>query len=281
MTYNQSQYTRQVLEGILMQRVNSDYTVRIIVADDCSTDGTLDSIKTYALKHEAKWVFLPCERNLGISKNYQRGFAASTADYVAVIEGDDYWCNPMHLQNHVDFLELHGECVLSSSRMFIKDETKNIFETYYPQNEDIVYSGMEQARFNKIGNLSTCVFRGELVRALPSSMFELEVDDWLLGLELCKYGYIGKLSTPTSVYRINKNSKWAAMSEFEQVQRILERIDKYDDFLEGIYHKAFMELRHELINGKQTKYGRIKQYVPPFFVSLMKWILPPALIKLC
>ena len=278
-TYNQTQYILQALEGIMMQRLNDDVKMRIVVADDCSTDGTLDIIKTYSLKHEAEWVWLPRERNLGITKNYQRAFAAATGDYVAILEGDDYWCNPHHLQKHIDFLEQHRECVLSSSRMFIKDETKGIFETYYPQKGDFIYSGVDQARCNRIGNLSTCVFRGELVHSLPSPMFELEVDDWLLGLELCKYGYIGKLKTPTSVYRINKNSLWAAMSANEKTQRNLDRIEKYDVFLEGIYHGSFMELKHELIQGKQTRFGKIKQFIPPCIVSFLKWIIPPVMIK--
>ena len=49
-TYNQEQYVAQAVEGILMQRVNDDVQVRVIVADDCSKDKTLEIIKSYEKK---------------------------------------------------------------------------------------------------------------------------------------------------------------------------------------------------------------------------------------
>lgn len=56
-----------------MQRVDEDVQVRVIVADDCSKDGTLEIIKS-------------CEEK----SPFPIGIFASGAKYVAMCEGDDY-----------------------------------------------------------------------------------------------------------------------------------------------------------------------------------------------
>ena len=44
-TYNQAEYIRDALEGILMQRTSFAY--EILVHDDASTDGTVEILKEY------------------------------------------------------------------------------------------------------------------------------------------------------------------------------------------------------------------------------------------
>ena len=88
-TYNQEQYIAQAVESILLQRVNDDVQVRVIVADDCSTDKTLEIIKSYEDKSPFPFVYLSVEDNMGHVRNYQRAFAACVGDYVAILEGDD------------------------------------------------------------------------------------------------------------------------------------------------------------------------------------------------
>ena len=51
-TYNHELYLKQALESILSQRV--DAQLEIIVADDCSTDGTLLIATTYQEAHPEK-----------------------------------------------------------------------------------------------------------------------------------------------------------------------------------------------------------------------------------
>ena len=285
-TYNQEQYIQQALEGILMQRVNPDVQVRIIVADDYSKDSTLSCIKKIlgpkaklASGNEAEVVYLSAEHNLGIAGNYKRAIAATTGDYVAVLEGDDYWISPSHLQSHLDFLEENSICVLSSNCMFVKNEIIGKFETYYPQQRNVLYSGDEQARTNRIGNLSTCVFRANYLHVLPDEMFNMEVDDWLLGLVLAQNGYIAKICTPTSVYRINSSSNWASMDSDATKERMLARIDAYNAFLGGKYAAAFSELKAEIMNDGKTRYWKYKKWIPSFITALFKWILPPACFK--
>ena len=53
-SYNQEQYIAQAVESILMQRVNEDVQIRVIVADDSSTDRTVDIIRDLDAKQYEK-----------------------------------------------------------------------------------------------------------------------------------------------------------------------------------------------------------------------------------
>ena len=112
-TYNQEQYITYALESILFQRIDEGVDVRVLVADDASTDKTLDIIRSYELKSTFPFVYLDSCPNMGHVKNYERAFAACDGDYTLVIEGDDYWCTPNHLSLHIKFLEEHRDCSMS------------------------------------------------------------------------------------------------------------------------------------------------------------------------
>lgn len=64
-TYNQAQYIAQALDGVMMQRVNPDVDVRVIVADDASSDDTFAVIRSYEQQSPFPFVYLPAEANMG------------------------------------------------------------------------------------------------------------------------------------------------------------------------------------------------------------------------
>ena len=85
-SYNQSTYISKALRSILGQRYTG--RIRVIVADDASNDDTLEQIRNIAgAQQNIEFVFLRKSENLGITRNYQRAFAASTAPYVAILGG--------------------------------------------------------------------------------------------------------------------------------------------------------------------------------------------------
>ena len=63
---------------------------------------------------------------MGIAANYKRAYAATEAEYVAVIEGDDWWTDVNRLQKHIDYLSTHTDCVM----------TKNNYMQYSQRNHE-------------------------------------------------------------------------------------------------------------------------------------------------
>lgn len=108
-TYNQAEFVAQALESILMQKTT--FPFEIVAADDCSTDQTQAIILDYQKRYPGKIVTYFTNPNVGGCKKLtdciDRGLFRG--EYLAYLEGDDYWLGQDRLQTLVDFLEQHPE----------------------------------------------------------------------------------------------------------------------------------------------------------------------------
>ena len=109
-TYNHADFIDQALESVLQQQV--DFSFGIVIGDDASTDDTLEIIKRYQSKYPDKIEILQSTKNLGGRINFIRTLQACRGKYIALLEGDDYWNDPLKMQKQVDFLESHPQCAL-------------------------------------------------------------------------------------------------------------------------------------------------------------------------
>ena len=275
-TYNHAAYIRQTLESILMQRVSAD--VEIIVADDCSPDNTVNIIKEYEDKTAFIFTYLNPPHNLGYVRNYQQAFKACDGDYVAIMEGDDYWLQPFHLQNHIDHLEKYSECSMSFNRhlrLFVDQKREEIFG--WSDDRDYELITTEQlAMGNRIGNLSCCVFRGEHIKNLDQHLFDMEIADWMLGMYMGQFGSLLYLKDVTSAYRIHDNGQWSKMDDRSQCQRTIELINEYDRYFGFKYTDVFTKHKRRLeilLYGDKSLKGRLKNITPSFIRSIYRKIL--------
>lgn len=256
-SYNQEKYIAEAVESILMQQVDENVRLRLVVADDHSPDNTLGVIretrnKKQETSNRLEWVFLPEEENLGISKNYQRAFAACDGDYIAVMEGDDYWTSERHLQQHIDFLEAHKECSMSM----------NDIAGGHGAGYRIVDWKQQITMGNQLGNLSACMFRTACIKQLPDIAYGVHLDDYLLGVLLSQIAPIGILEESTSVYRCNEQSMWASMSNWRKFRRNLEFADMYDRLQDGKYHDLWQICKRNIIHAE---YVRIRTNIAHWF----------------
>ena len=106
-TYNHEPYLRQTLDGFLMQRTT--FPVEIILAEDCSTDGTRVICDEYVAKYPDKIHYIVRDHNVGYNQNEYEAMQAARGKYIAFCEGDDYWTDADKLQRQVDFMEVHPD----------------------------------------------------------------------------------------------------------------------------------------------------------------------------
>jgi glycosyltransferase involved in cell wall biosynthesis len=109
-TYNQQSFIAQCIESVLSQQC--DEPMRIYIGDDASTDGTADICEQYAASDE-RIVYVRRDKNMGLTNNtidlYYR-IMADECEYIAMLDGDDYWTDPHKLQLQIDYLRAHPEC---------------------------------------------------------------------------------------------------------------------------------------------------------------------------
>lgn len=116
LAYNHEHYIRQCLDGLLLQETT--FPVEIVIHDDASNDGTQNVIADYAARHPGLFATILQSRNqfsLGRTPS-SLALPSARGQFIATCEGDDYWTLPSKLQQQVEILERHPECLLCGGR---------------------------------------------------------------------------------------------------------------------------------------------------------------------
>lgn len=107
-TYCQIDFIHETLISALEQ----DYeNLEVVVADDGSTDGTVEVILEYAKKYPGRLIPLVGGENLGITGNSNRAWKACRGKYVALQGGDDV-LYPGKISKQVEWMEADVERVM-------------------------------------------------------------------------------------------------------------------------------------------------------------------------
>ena len=285
-TYNHAAYISKALEGVLAQEYSGK--IRVIVADDASQDTTVEMIRQLAgRQNEVEFVFLDAAQNHGITRNYQRGFAACSAPFVAVLEGDDYWTSTQKLNKQVQFLKEHTECVAVSCNHYVHDAQRGNFALKINRTDGLIFlTPQSLIAENLIGNFSTCVYRREVLERLPPKLFSLTSYDWIVNICAATHGLVGFLSEPLSVYRIHDKGAWNSMTLRQKFEAQIAILPIYDELTGYAFTREFANLkrhlsRHEVFGhkrhgGEQTRalWRRLRRICPPQAVPFLKGALP-------
>lgn len=198
LVYNQENYIRDCLDGIVMQKTN--FKFEAVIHDDVSTDGTVAIIQEYAERYpdiikpiyETENQFSKKDGSLSRIMN-----AHTHGKYVALCEGDDYWTDPLKLQKQVDFLEANPDVSMCFHRA----------KVLYDGNESPLYGSLTQREYSvseilKRWLVPTCsvMYRREIIPAVPYDK-EFCVGDNVLFATCGKFGKLYCLSDEMSVYR--------------------------------------------------------------------------------
>lgn len=85
--FNTAPYLAATLQSVLRQEFAP---VEVILVDDGSSDGTLEIIQQFALRHSMIKV-IALAGNQGVVAARNAGLAQASGDYVAMLDGDDIW----------------------------------------------------------------------------------------------------------------------------------------------------------------------------------------------
>lgn len=245
-TYNHEKYLAQTLDSFLSQQC--DFPFEILVHDDVSTDRTADIIRRYAAEHPQ--VILPMfqtenQYSKGVPINETFNFPRARGKYIALCEGDDYWCDPLKLQKQVAYMEAHPECTFSFTNGYVHDEAgvnpDRPFLPYY-ENEKALFHGEsrtftlgEIARINFIPTASF-VFRVDALRSLPSTFTDKECQhgDLRMKLFLTAAGYAWYEHLHGCVYRENVSGSAMQIWKKEKRDQLYRRCQTVVDMVEDV-----------------------------------------------
>lgn len=175
-TYNGSRFARQQLASILDQLFEDD---EVIVVDDCSTDGTLDIIKSFA---DSRIVLKQHATNRGVARSFEHALKYASGDIIFLADQDDIW-KPEKTAVVVNaFCSNPKITMVVSDAALIDQDGERIDTSYYGQRgqfSDGILSNFVRCKY--LG--CTMAFRAELLRtALPFPQSRLILHDVWLGM---------------------------------------------------------------------------------------------------
>lgn len=273
-TYNHEKFIAQAIDSILIQQTNFDY--EIVIGEDCSTDRTRDIVISYKKNYPDKIKLLLPEQNLGMQKNFIQTFMSCKGEYIACLEGDDYWTDAYKLQKQVDFLESHSETVLcygnlvvlhennaATAEHFFMTEPKSNFSRQFPKAittiEDII-------EVNFIPTASV-LFRSGLLGTLPEWMVQVPYADWPLFTLIAEHGNLAYLNEVYGVHRVHAKGVHSSLSSLDNLKNsvyISEILNqhfnfKYNKKLEKIQILWCYLIMEILV--KEKKYKEARSYI--------------------
>ena len=232
LSYCHEQYITECLNSILMQKGN--FRMRVIILDDASPDRSAQVASTVIASQRndrIEFDFRVNPNNIGVVKNLAAAIRlAAGCDYLTFCEGDDFWSADTRIQEHIDFLAVHPECVMSFNtieRCAADGSSREVFSNHANNPHDVI-DGLFLAEHNLPGNLAACFYDGSLVKVIPKRMFDLYTGDWMFNLYCAQFGGVGHLRKVLSVYRQHEGGEWSGRAERDRLLKLWELIDQYN-----------------------------------------------------
>ncbi len=225
LTHDHVDWIGQALDSALAQEAPFEY--ELVVADDFSSDGTRERVLEYAARHPGRIrTFLP-DRNLGIAGIWLQAARRCRGEYVAILEGDDYWTSPRKLARQVELLDRNSgwSTCFHRATLFFDDGSRPSRPATPAFGKDVFDLG-DILRSCFIPFL-TVVFRRDVLATVPEWLFEYRWFDWLFHIWCARRGAIGFLEEDMASYRVHGAGNWSARSRLDQLAedlRVYERL---------------------------------------------------------
>ncbi|WP_162495536.1 glycosyltransferase [Confluentibacter flavum] len=223
LAYNHEDYIEQAVESVMVQ--NTTFNYKLIIGEDYSTDTTRSICKRLQDKYPDNIDLILNETNLGHEKNGQNIYnlcLASKAKYIAMLEGDDYWTDPLKLQKQIDFLEENSEYSMSFTRFKVKHNTlpklsDDKYGRYFKDGDAYILFDFDKFAKGWYGGAPTLVFRARLFNINLISKYRYFRDIHLF-TELLKGGNGVCLNFYGSVYRIHDGGIHSSAKPLERAE---------------------------------------------------------------
>ncbi len=196
--YNCEKYIEHTVRSVQSQTLQP---TEIILIDDCSSDNTLQMLKSFAREDNRIKVFKN-KVNKGVSYSRNFGVRAAAGDWIAFLDSDDQWT--------ADKLEKQMAMLLEKNGVF------GFTASAYIDEQGVSYDGILEApeavdrttllRQNVI-SCSSVLIRRELMARYPMKSDDIHEDfhAWLRILDEIPVAY--GLNEPLLIYRLSRNSK--------------------------------------------------------------------------
>jgi glycosyltransferase involved in cell wall biosynthesis len=246
-THNHASFIARALDSALAQATNFQF--EIVVSDDASTDGTSAIVRRYAERHPD--VIRPVLRdaNVGMNRNFIDTLKACRREYVAFLEGDDYWDSPRKLQTQVEVLDADRAAVLCCHpvKIVAADGERLLGVTPADPRDVLSIEDVVLYRYP----LPTCatVVRNVL-REVPPWFYEIYSLDYATQLMIARYGSVRIVHETMAVYRKHDAGISESIPTEQQIDYFIHLLECANAELGFAYDRLFRRRLSMMYRGK-------------------------------
>jgi glycosyltransferase involved in cell wall biosynthesis len=212
-TYNHERYIHDCLMTVVAQA--GDISLEILVGDDRSTDRTEEIVRALVAQFPSVIRYFRHENQLGPGRNYQFLIGQAVGEYIAHLDGDDYWL-PGKLERQVSLLDSDKGVIACYTNALCIDDSGvplGVFNNLQPERFEIKYL-LKNGNFL---NHSSLIYRsgaGKEICGWPPSFL-----DYKIHLMLASKGQLGYVNSFGVVYRVNSVTSMV-MNQGEKVRTL-------------------------------------------------------------
>jgi teichuronic acid biosynthesis glycosyltransferase TuaG len=176
--FNAEQYLPQTIESVLKQ---SHVGWELLVADDCSKDGTRAIVETLA-RGDDRVRLIALERNGGPAMARQAAVDAARGRYVAFLDSDDVWL-PGKLERQLEFMRQRAAGLSFTAFRRMSADSSRVGRLIHVPSM-LTYSEL-------LGNTAIATSTAMIDRGLtgPFGVVRTYYDDFALWLEITRRGF--------------------------------------------------------------------------------------------
>lgn len=213
-TYNHERFIREALESVFMQQV--DFPIEVVIGEDCSTDRTRAVIEDVCQQAPFPVRLLTSARNVGMQANFRRAYESCRGEFIAMLEGDDWWLDSHKIARQSRFLREHSEVPLVAhrARVIFDDGATDALRQSWPHEVPVLEQGyLDFEKVSTFGFMiptASLMFRRERLGRLPDWLAQLPMADWFITVSLSLRNPIYIDQRVDSAYRIHQGGVFSA-----------------------------------------------------------------------
>ncbi len=204
-TYNSEIYLKETIESIIKQTYTN---WRLLIRDDCSTDNTLDILRSYEKTYPNKMVVIEGDENIGACQNFGRLMELSDSEYVMFCDNDDIWLPDkimISLNKMKELNDIHNKDVpilIHTDMVVVDDKLKVLANSYWCyQNIDPGKNSLSRLLLQNVVTGCTMMINSKLRQRATPIPKEIIMHDWWLALIASAIGKIEPINIQTLLYR--------------------------------------------------------------------------------
>lgn len=254
--YNASKYVEQAVRSVMEQTYQN---LEILVANDCSTDNTLEILEKLALE-DSRITVVKNDSNLKIVKTLNKLIGLATGKYIARMDADDISL-PERIEKQVEFLECNSEYAMCGTNAFhINEEGIEVGSSRLPLSyeDNKFFLAYYSTFYHPTIMLKADIYKQNLY--LENFLYAEDYELWCR-LFFDKNVKAANLEQRLFNYRVFQ-SQTSNIHHQEQVAASSKILDTYDivEKSEREYHKnIYFQHKREIV-GKEELYYIKKQY---------------------